>query len=157
MERGESMLRTVPSSGNQEINLYLRTYYSLLRSSRAVQIQTLSEAHKRMHSALHVNANEPDPDFAAFIYSILRLPACLDEIDLVILDHTYGPEESGGDHLSAHEVIEHLSRMREEGLMSEHARAFATHIAHEGNPPHPQLAAFAAEHGYEIGYDGLTV
>ncbi len=79
------MIRTVPSSGNQEINLYLRTYYSLLRSSRAVQIQTLSEAHKRMHSALHVKANEPDPDFAAFIYSILRLPACLNEIDLVIM------------------------------------------------------------------------
>jgi hypothetical protein len=79
------MLRTVPSSGNQEINLYLRTYYSLLRSSRAVQIQTLSEAHKRMHSALHVQASEPDPDFAAFIYSILRLPACLNEIDLVLM------------------------------------------------------------------------
>jgi hypothetical protein len=79
------MLRTVPSSGNQEINLYLRTYYSLLRSSRAVQIQTLVEAHKRMHSALHVKANEQDPDLAAFIYSILRLPACLDEIDLVIM------------------------------------------------------------------------
>ena len=79
------MLRTVPSSGNQEINLYLRTYYSLLRSSRAVQIQTLVEAHKRMHSALHVKANDPDPDLAAFIYSILRLPACLDQIDLVLM------------------------------------------------------------------------
>ncbi len=36
-------------------------------------------------------------------------------------------------------------------------RAYATHIAHEGNPPHPQLAAFAAEHGYEIAYDGSVV
>jgi phosphoribosyl 1,2-cyclic phosphate phosphodiesterase len=77
--------------------------------------------------------------------------------DLVILDHTYGPEEIGSDHLSAHQMIEHLIRMREDGLLSDYARAFATHIAHEGNPPHPKLTAFAAEHGYEIAYDGLTV
>ena len=36
------MDRTVPTSGNEEINLYLRTYYSLLRSSREVQINTLA-------------------------------------------------------------------------------------------------------------------
>ncbi len=80
-----AMMRTVPSSGNQEINLYLRTYYSLLRSSRAVQIQTLAEAHKRMHSALHVKANDLEPDFDAFIYSVFRLPQCINEIETVIM------------------------------------------------------------------------
>lgn len=78
-------------------------------------------------------------------------------LDLVILDHTYGPDESGSDHLSAHQVIEQVARMREEGLLAPGARALATHIAHEGNPVHPELAAFAARHGYEIAYDGLTV
>jgi phosphoribosyl 1,2-cyclic phosphate phosphodiesterase len=77
--------------------------------------------------------------------------------DLVILDHTYGPEELGTDHLSAQQLIEHVARMREEGLLADGARVFATHIAHEGNPTHPELAAFAAEHGYEIAYDGLSV
>jgi phosphoribosyl 1,2-cyclic phosphate phosphodiesterase len=77
--------------------------------------------------------------------------------DLVILDHTYGPEEVGSDHLSAQQTIEHITRMREDGLLSDQARAYATHIAHEGNPPHPQLSAFAAKHGYEIAYDGLIV
>jgi hypothetical protein len=79
------MDRTVPSSGNEEINLYLRTYYSLLRSTREVQIKTLIEAHKRMHSALHVDADEPMPDMAAFIYALLRMPACLDQLRLVIM------------------------------------------------------------------------
>ncbi len=79
------MIRTVPSSGNQEINLYLRTYYSLLRSTRSVQIKTLVEAHKRMHSALHVHANDSKPDMAAFIYTILRLPPCMDSINLVVM------------------------------------------------------------------------
>ncbi len=83
-----------------------------------------------------------------------RLGMCF---DLVILDHTYGPEQPGSDHLSAQEVAEHVARMREEGLLADGARALATHIAHEGNPPHPELAAYAARHGYGVAYDGLTV
>jgi phosphoribosyl 1,2-cyclic phosphate phosphodiesterase len=77
--------------------------------------------------------------------------------DVVILDHTYGPEETGSDHLSARQLIEHATRMRKESLLADGARVFATHIAHEGNPPHPELASFAADHGYEVAYDGLEV
>lgn len=79
------MDRTVPTSANEEIQLYLRTYYSLLRSSRAVEIKTLIEAHKRMNSALHIHADEPQPDLAAFTYSILRIPDCLSDVRLVIM------------------------------------------------------------------------
>ncbi|GAB4158888.1 MAG: hypothetical protein Fur0021_29220 [Candidatus Promineifilaceae bacterium] len=71
------MDRTVPSRATEEINLYIRTYFSLLRSSNEVQIRTLIEAHKQMNSALHVAADKIQPDMAAFIYSILRLPACI--------------------------------------------------------------------------------
>jgi len=42
--------------------------------------------------------------------------------------------------------------MRKEGLMVENARALVTHIAHEGNPPHPDLEKFAAQNGYEISF-----
>lgn len=77
--------------------------------------------------------------------------------DVVILDHTYGPDELGSDHLSARQLVEHVTRMREGGLLTEKARAFATHIAHEGNSAHPELTDFADRHGYEIAYDGLTV
>ncbi|PIE36243.1 hypothetical protein CSA56_00725 [candidate division KSB3 bacterium] len=78
-------------------------------------------------------------------------------LDLVILDHTYGPNASGSDHLSARQFIDHIRRMREERLLNDNARAFATHIAHEGNLAHPQLCDFAAQYGYHIAYDGLTL
>jgi phosphoribosyl 1,2-cyclic phosphate phosphodiesterase len=68
--------------------------------------------------------------------------------DLIILDHTYGPDELGSDH---------LRRFHAEGLLTPVARAFATHIAHQGNPPHPQLSEFARQNGYEIAYDGLIL
>lgn len=80
------MDRAVPSRANDEIALYIRTYYSLLRSSQEVQIRTLIEAHKRIDSALHVAADQPKPDMAAFIYSILRMPNCLlGQVDRVIM------------------------------------------------------------------------
>ncbi len=79
------------------------------------------------------------------------------QFDVVVLDHTYGPYNSGTDHLNASQFIEHVTRMREEGLLTKEGRAFATHIAHSGNPPHPELAEFARDHGYEVAYDGLTV
>ncbi|MBP6470076.1 MAG: hypothetical protein KBE23_17935 [Chloroflexi bacterium] len=96
------MDRTVPSSGNEEINLYLRTYYSLLRSTREVKLKTLLEAHKRMHSALHIYADEPNLDTAAFIYSILRVPDCINRVKLVVMgqsarvftEHGYAQIES---------------------------------------------------------------
>jgi phosphoribosyl 1,2-cyclic phosphodiesterase len=82
--------------------------------------------------------------------------------DVVILDHTYGPEQLGSDHLSAIQVAEHTERMRMEGVLDGQARVFATHIAHEGNPPHDDpphddLDAFAWECGYEVAYDGLVI
>ncbi len=79
------MDRTVPSSGNEEIQLYMRTYYSLLRSTSPVPIKVLIQAHKSMRSALHVRAHEPTPDLAAFNYVTLRLPEVIDQVQLVVM------------------------------------------------------------------------
>lgn len=79
------MERTVPSTASEEVELYLRTYYSLLRSSSEVQIKTLEEVHAGMHSLLHPNARDLYPDLSAFIYCLLRLPASIQQVDLVVL------------------------------------------------------------------------
>ncbi len=79
------MDRTVPRTGSEEIELYIRTYYSLLRSSTDVQIKTLEETHANMGSSLHPDAKAPFPDMSAFIYSCLRLPPCIVDVDRVVL------------------------------------------------------------------------
>lgn len=79
------MERTVPSTASEEIELYLRTYYSLLRTTAEIQIRALEEAHARMRSLLHPAAREPYPDMTAFFYSSLRLPWCMVDVNLVIL------------------------------------------------------------------------
>ncbi len=79
------MDRTVPKTGSEEIELYMRTYYSLLRSTHTIQIETLVESHMAMDSSLHVQARSPHPDVSALIYTSLRLPPCMTEVDFVLL------------------------------------------------------------------------
>ena len=79
------MERTVPSTASDEVELYLRTFYSLLRSSADVQIRSLEEAHAGMNSLLHSSVREAKPDMAAFLYCLLRLPLCMDKVELVVL------------------------------------------------------------------------
>jgi hypothetical protein len=79
------MERTVPSVASEEIDLYRRTYYSLLRSTSEVQIRSLEEVHSGMKSLLHPNAREAFPDMSAFLYCQLRLPQCIQDVELVVL------------------------------------------------------------------------
>jgi len=79
------MERTVPYTASEEVELYLRTYYSLLRTSDAVQIRSLEEVHAGMNSLLHQHARDRAPDMTAFIYALLRLPDCAREAREVIL------------------------------------------------------------------------
>ncbi len=77
--------------------------------------------------------------------------------DIVILDHTYGPNINGEGHLNANQFIAHIYKMRDENLLKKNARIFATHISHEGNPIHSEMVKYGKKHGYEIAYDGLVV
>lgn len=79
------MERTVPSTASEEVELYLRTYYSLLRSTARVPIRALEEVHAGMDSLLHTAARKEEPDLSALIYSLLRLPACIHDVELVVL------------------------------------------------------------------------
>ena len=79
------MERTVPTTGSEDIELYMRTYYSLLRSTHSIQLETLVETHMAMESSLHVHARSPQPDVSALVYTSLRLPACIASVDYILL------------------------------------------------------------------------
>ena len=79
------MDRTVPKTGSEEIELYMRTYYSLLRSTHDIQIETLVEAHKAMDSSLHVGARSVGPDVSALVYASQRLPSVMPDVSTVLL------------------------------------------------------------------------
>lgn len=90
------MERTVPSTGSEEIELYQRTYYSLLRTTDEVQIRSLVESHARVQSALHDKAGEPEIDVDALVYASLRLPPDIVQVRLVVMSPAERAFQEGG-------------------------------------------------------------
>ena len=72
-------------AGKREVEMYIRTYNTLLRSSGEISLKALVQAHYNIDSSLHPDARSPYPDMSAFIYSVLRLPSSIIHCDLVLL------------------------------------------------------------------------
>ena len=107
------MERAVPKVVSEEIELYLRTYYSLLRTSTEVKLRSLVEAHAGMNSLLHPEARSANPDMSAFIYSVLRMPPEMQSIRLVVMGQSREMfQKSGIGDLKKWESVEAAARRR---------------------------------------------
>lgn len=83
------MDRQRPRTTSDEIDLYIRTYYSLLRSSGEVRVRAFEETHVFSDSSLHSGARGPEPDVAAFAYSAARLPRCMPQVRRIVLGQSH--------------------------------------------------------------------
>ena len=90
------MDRQRPRTTSDEIDLYIRTYYSLLRSSGDVRVRVFEEAHVFSDSSLHAGARGPVPDVAAFAYSAARLPPCMPQVRRLVLGQSHESFEAAG-------------------------------------------------------------
>jgi hypothetical protein len=70
---------------SDEVELYQRTYNTLLRSSGETQLRVLESSHRAIGSSLHPLADSDEPDLGAFLYSIRRLPQEIAGARLVIM------------------------------------------------------------------------
>src|SRR5213078_3792424 len=70
---------------SDEVELYQRTYTTLLRSSGETQLRVLESSHRAMGSSLHPLADSDELDLGAFIYAIRRLPDGIAGAELVIM------------------------------------------------------------------------
>jgi hypothetical protein len=59
---------------SDEVELYQRTYSTLLRSSGETRLRVLEPSHRTMRSSLHALADSEELDLGAFLYSVSRLP-----------------------------------------------------------------------------------
>ncbi len=107
------MERKVPTTQSDEIDLYLRTIYSLLRSTTDVQIRTLEEVHAGTNSSLHLEARNNAPDTSAFIYSLLRLPQQIFKVRTVILGQNSTVfSQHGIDNVESWQPVSAVARRR---------------------------------------------
>jgi hypothetical protein len=77
--------RQRPDTTSNEIELYIRTYYSMLRSTGEVRVRSFEEPHAFSKASLHLGARRLAPDIAAFGYAAMRLPACMPEVKRLVL------------------------------------------------------------------------
>lgn len=69
----------------EHIEIHIRKYRSLLKSTGEVKITNLIDSHTAMESILHAKAGTPKIDIAGFIYVLLRLPFCMSNMKKIIL------------------------------------------------------------------------
>jgi hypothetical protein len=70
---------------SDEVELYQRTYNTLLRSSGETALRVLESSHRAMGSSLHPLADSDEPDLGALIYAIRRMPDAIAGAELVIM------------------------------------------------------------------------
>jgi hypothetical protein len=81
---------------SEEVELYQRTYTTLLRSSGETRLRVLEPAHRAMGSSLHPLADSDELDLGAFLYSIRRLPDGIVGASLVVMGQDVEVFEAGG-------------------------------------------------------------
>src|SRR4051795_6909796 len=78
-------LRQAAGLSSDEVELYHRTYTTLLRSSGETHLRVLEQTHAAMNSSLHPLANSSEPDLGAFMYAMRRLPANLYSANPIVM------------------------------------------------------------------------
>ena len=79
-------LRQAAGLSSDEVELYHRTYTTLLRSSGETLLRVLEPSHAAMNSSLHPLAYDfESPDLGAFLYSLRRLPASIWKATVIVM------------------------------------------------------------------------
>src|SRR4051812_23115287 len=78
--------RSAVGLASEEVELYHRTYTTLLRSSGETLLRVLEPSHAAMNSSLHPLAYSRDaPDLGAFLYALHRLPASIHAANVIVM------------------------------------------------------------------------
>jgi hypothetical protein len=74
-----------PEARRDDVDLYVRTYSTVLRTSGEVHLRAFERAHVNMCPSLHPGAGSDTPDAGALIYAANRLPTVMARVQRVIL------------------------------------------------------------------------
>ena len=72
-------------SGRHAVELYVRTYTTMLQSSGDIKVESLVQAHLGMGSVLHPLAAQPQTDMGALLYTVRRLPTAIGRCRRVVM------------------------------------------------------------------------
>ena len=97
---------------SDEVELYQRTYTTLLRSSGETQLRVLEPSHMAMGSSLHPLAASEELDLGAFLYAVRRLPDGIVGAELVVMGQETAQLIANGIPVDTWEEAEAPARRR---------------------------------------------
>jgi hypothetical protein len=97
---------------SDEVELYQRTYTTLLRSSGETRLRVLEPSHRAMGSSLHPLADSDELDLGAFLYAIRRLPDGIVGASLVVMGQDVEVFEAAGIDIESWTEAEAPARRR---------------------------------------------
>ena len=107
---------TAPSpgwTGRHAVELYVRTYTTMLQSSGEIRVESLVQAHLGMGSVLHPLAAQPQSDMGALLYAARRLPTAINRCRRVIMGQSpQGFRAVLGDDILGWEAVKAPARRR---------------------------------------------
>jgi hypothetical protein len=131
---------------SDEVELYQRTYNTLLRSSGETHLRVLEPAHRAMGSSLHPLADSDEPDLGAFIYAIRRMPdSVADGAQLVILGQEREVFERNGISIDGWLEVDAPARRRRWFDSGDGTHAILIASASDVDDLIPTLVAFQIE------------
>jgi hypothetical protein len=100
--------------GSEEVELYHRTYTTLLRSSGETRLRVLEPSHAAMNSSLHSLAGLLEEiDLGAFLYALRRLPAMVWRAKVIVMgQETEQFGRAGVGRIEDWEAVEAPARRR---------------------------------------------
>jgi hypothetical protein len=135
-----------PAAGRDEVELYVRTYSTVLRSSGEVRLRAFEPAHRNVDPSLHAGAAASALDPGAFIYAVNRLPAIASAVERVVLGQL--PEHFAralGARIEDWQPVQAPGRRRQ--WHYDGAQTLAVHVASESDIDDviPTLVAYQIE------------
>ncbi len=106
------MDRAIPIAHSEEIELYIRTYYSLLRSSGPVRVRSLEETHAAMNSSLHQQAEGSEMDISALVYASFRLPDVIPMTKMMVMGQMEDVFHRSGYQVEKWQLVRARARRR---------------------------------------------
>src|SRR5579862_7800914 len=97
---------------SDDVELYQRTYTTLLRSSGETHLRVLEPSHMAMGSSLHPLAASEELDLGAFLYAVRRLPDGIVGAELVVMGQDTEQLRNNGVPVQSWEEAEAPARRR---------------------------------------------
>ncbi|MFL5735115.1 MAG: DUF6909 family protein [Chloroflexia bacterium] len=144
-DHGEVDRQDIHPASKQDVELYIRTYTTMLRSSGEVKIKALEQAHLNADSALHVNARDRAPDMSAFFYCVQRLPECIMHVRRVLMGQSADVFHKHGFDVEQWEPVTSPGRRRRWFYDSKETLAVYVSSASDVDDLIPTLTGFQIE------------